>query len=83
MNYTTQRTLNPDEDRLILVATDGLWEFMSNEECVAMSVETSEPRISVDTLVREANNRWMKEEQVIDDTTVITAHLFNYHGGHT
>jgi len=78
-----ERELDPEKDRCILVATDGLWEFMTNEECIAMSVEANEPRISVDTLVREANNRWMKEEQVIDDTTVITAHLFNYHGGHT
>ena len=77
-----ERQLNPETDRFLLVATDGLWEFMDNDECVAMSVDTAEPRISVDTLVREANNRWMKEEQVIDDTTVITAHLFNYHGGH-
>ncbi|GMH96559.1 hypothetical protein TrVE_jg8133 [Triparma verrucosa] len=77
-----ERELDPATDRLILVATDGLWEFMDNDECVGMAVEASEPRISVDALVREANQRWMREEQVIDDTTVITAHLFGYHGGH-
>ena len=26
-------------------------------------------------LIMDANGRWMKEEQVIDDTTVIVAHL--------
>jgi serine/threonine protein phosphatase PrpC len=77
-----ERELDPATDRLILVATDGLWEFMDNDVCVGMAVEASEPRISVDALVREANQRWMREEQVIDDTTVITAHLFGYHGGH-
>jgi serine/threonine protein phosphatase PrpC len=77
-----ERQLDPATDRCILVATDGLWEFMDNDECIAMAVDASEPRISVDALVREANQRWMREEQVIDDTTVITAHLFNYHGGH-
>ena len=76
-----ERELDPRYDRFVMVATDGLWEFMSNDECAAMAVEANEPRHSVDALVREANARWMKEEQVIDDTTVIVAHLFNYHGG--
>jgi hypothetical protein len=39
-----------------------------------MATQT-EPRRSVDLLIMEANGRWMKEEQVIDDTTVIVAHL--------
>lgn len=76
----TERKLNPDEDKFILVATDGLWEFMTNEECVDMAVETGRGNAqrSVDVLVEEARARWMREEQVIDDTTVIVGHLFNY-----
>jgi hypothetical protein len=34
-----------------------------------------DPKRAVDVLVAEANARWMKEEQVIDDTTVIVAFL--------
>ena len=34
-----------------------------------------DPRKAVDILVAEAGARWMKEEQVIDDTTVIVAFL--------
>jgi serine/threonine protein phosphatase PrpC len=34
-----------------------------------------DPRKAVDVLVAEANARWMKEEQVIDDTTVIVVYL--------
>jgi hypothetical protein len=30
---------------------------------------------AVDVLINEANSRWMREEQVIDDTTVIVAYL--------
>jgi len=77
-----ERELNPEEDRIIIVATDGLWEFMDNDLCIGLAVESNEPRASVDSLVKEANQRWMSEEQVIDDTSVITAHLFGYHGGH-
>ena len=79
----TERELNPDEDKFILVATDGLWEFMTNEECVDMAVEVGRGNVqkSVDALVEEARARWMREEQVIDDTTIIVGHLFSefYH----
>ena len=34
-----------------------------------------DPRQAVEVLIAEANARWMKEEQVIDDTTVIVAFL--------
>ena len=34
-----------------------------------------DPRQAVEVLIAEANARWMKEEQVIDDTTVIVAYL--------
>lgn len=36
------------------------------------------PIDAVDSLVQEASQRWMHEEQVIDDTTIIVANLFNY-----
>lgn len=73
-----ERELDPATDKFIVVATDGLWEFVSNRETVEMVHNTSSPTQSVEVLVKEANNRWMAEEQVIDDTTVITAFLFDY-----
>lgn len=74
----TERELDPNTDRFIVLATDGLWEFCNNQETVEMADATKGPGEAVDTLVREANNRWMLEEQVIDDTTVIVAYLFDY-----
>lgn len=74
----TERDLDPSKDKFIIVATDGLWEFITNEETVDMAVETRSPSEAVNVLVKEANTRWMKEEQVIDDTTIICAHLFDY-----
>ena len=74
----TERELDPSTDRFIVVATDGLWEFIDNTETVNMVGPTLTTHDSVDVLVKEANARWMKEEQVIDDTTVITAYLFDY-----
>jgi len=74
----SERELDPSKDRFLVIATDGLWEFCENEETVDMANTTNGPSQAVDTLVREANNRWMAEEQVIDDTTVIVACLFDY-----
>ena len=55
---------------MVVALTDGLWEFMCNEECIGMAVHANEPRISVDALFREAKQRWMKEEQVVDDDLI-------------
>lgn len=62
-------------DRCLVIATDGLWEFMSNEEVIEMAMSQKDPKLAVDQLIMEANRRWMKEEQVIDDTTVILVYV--------
>jgi serine/threonine protein phosphatase PrpC len=74
----TEYELNPVTDKFLVIATDGLWEFVENSETVEMVVEQAGPTDAVDVLVTEAATRWMHEEQVIDDTTIIVANLFNY-----
>lgn len=74
----TERDLDPATDKFVVVATDGLWEFISNTETSDMVVGTPSPSTSVERLVTEACTRWMAEEQLIDDTTIITAYLFDY-----
>lgn len=66
------RTLTSD-DRYLVLATDGLWEFMSDQEVLDIISKDGNPKSAVESLINEANSRWMKEEQVIDDTTVIVA----------
>lgn len=74
----TERDLDPATDKCVVLATDGLWEFVNNQETIDMTVAAGSYSKSVDVLVEEANKRWKAEEQVIDDTTVITASLFGY-----
>jgi len=74
----TERELNPATDRFLVIATDGLWEFVDNNETIDMAESQEGPTEGVDTLVKESNIRWMREEGVIDDTTIIVANLFNY-----
>lgn len=69
------------EDLIIVMASDGLWEFISDQEALEIAASTTEPRFAVDRLISESNERWMREEQVIDDTTVCVAFLGNYPHG--
>ena len=71
---------NPDnrEDLILVMASDGLWEFMSNQEVVDIAFTCTEPRYAVDKLISESSERWMKEEQVIDDTTVCVVYLNSF-----
>ena len=64
-----------DNDKMIIVASDGLWEFMTSQQVVDFIARVSEPKKAVDMLAAEASARWMKEEQVIDDTTITVAYL--------
>lgn len=72
-------------DQFLVLASDGLWEFMTDQEVVDMAgslnpadSEDNPLKKTVDALVQEANNRWMREEQVIDDTTVVVALLNDF-----
>lgn len=68
------------EDLVLVMASDGLWEFMSDQEVMEIACATTEPKFAVDKLISESNERWMKEEQVIDDTTVCVAFLGSFTG---
>ena len=74
----TEFELDADSDKFLVVATDGLWEFVTSEETVEIVEGQVGPAQAVDILVTEAGTRWMAEEQVIDDTTVIVANLFGW-----
>lgn len=64
-----------ENDKIMILASDGLWEFMSSQEVLDFIARVPDPKRAVDMLVAEASARWMKEEQVIDDTTIIVAML--------
>jgi serine/threonine protein phosphatase PrpC len=77
----TEFTLDSKTDKFLVVATDGLWEFIDNQQTLEIVEGQIGPAQAVDTLVTEAGTRWMQEEQVIDDTTVIVANLFGWKSG--
>ncbi len=68
-------SLNPKKEVFLILATDGLWEFCSDEEVVTMVGRARDPQEAVEGLIKEATARWLREEQVVDDTTVCVAFL--------
>ena len=67
-----------NEDKFIVLASDGLWEFISNEEVIDIVKEfylENDIKGGLDCLYREASKRWIMEEEIIDDITIILVFL--------
>ena len=66
------------EDKFILLGSDGIWEFISSEECVNI-VKDYYLKDDIDGalsyLYKESSKRWIMEEEVIDDITLIIVFL--------
>ncbi len=63
-----------DEDKFIIIASDGIWEFISSEECVNIIKDyyiKNDIKGCAECLYLESKKRWLKEEEVIDDITMI------------
>ena len=67
-----------NEDKFILLASDGIWEFISSDECVNI-VKDYYLKDDIDGalsyLYKESSKRWIMQEEVIDDITLIIMFL--------
>jgi serine/threonine protein phosphatase PrpC len=70
-------------DAFAIVATDGVWEFMSGQEAVECVAGAPTPSAGCAALVAEARRRWGVEEVggAIDDITAIVVSLDVSAGG--
>ena len=67
-----------EEDKFIIIASDGLWEFISSDECVGMVKDfylKNDMDAALNYLYKESSKRWIMEEEVIDDITILMAFL--------
>lgn len=65
-------------DRFLVIASDGVWEFLSNEEVVSLIAPfyaRNDPDSACDKVVQAATAAWRREDDVIDDITVIIIFL--------
>ena len=67
-----------NEDKFILIASDGIWEFISSDECVNIVKDyylKDDIEGALNYLYKESSKRWIMEEEVIDDITLIIMFL--------
>jgi serine/threonine protein phosphatase PrpC len=65
-------------DKFLILASDGIWEFISSEECVKIVSNyyfSGKFQEACEQLVSLSTHRWNKEDGNVDDITVIIAAL--------
>lgn len=66
------------DDKFIVIASDGVWEFLTNEEIgqiVWPYYLQNSPEQAGNAIVRAAAKKWRKHDANIDDITCITIFL--------
>ena len=67
-----------EEDKFIILASDGIWQFISSQECIDIVKDyyvKANYKGAMKHLYKEACNRWLDEEGEIDDITLIIIFL--------
>jgi hypothetical protein len=67
------------EDRFIVIASDGVWEFISNDEIakiVKPFFDAKNAEKAAEAVVKESYLRWKREEEgIVDDITCVIVFL--------
>lgn len=67
-----------EQDRFVVMASDGVFEFMSNEdvsEIVGRWRDRGSAQDAAEELVRVATERWVEDDSVIDDISCVVVFL--------
>ena len=70
------RDIDP-ADQFVILASDGVWDFVSNQEACDIVGSKTDPREASQAIVSVARERWKKNGggQYIDDVTALVASL--------
>ena len=61
-------------DKFLVVATDGVWEYVNNRDCVRIVkkfYEKNDIDGACEALLEYTNSEWKKNNQIVDDVTFI------------
>ena len=61
-------------DKFLIIASDGIWEFIDSHECITIISEFYEKgqiEEAASELINEAIKRWHKEDNIVDDITLV------------
>jgi len=67
-------------DRVLIIASDGITEFMDEQTCVEIACSYTNPAEAAKALIHEASERWLTRGDYMDDITVVVL-LFNQNEG--
>jgi protein phosphatase 1L len=60
------------DDELLVAATDGIWDVLSNEDVLALAGNATGAQAAARTLVEVAESRWLDVEGgYVDDITAV------------
>jgi len=65
-------------DRIIILASDGVWEMLTNEEVIEIVgdfYESGDAEKACDELIKIASKKWRSKDNVVDDITAIVIFL--------
>ena len=63
-----------ENDKFMILASDGVWEFIQSDECIDIIGKfylNNNIEGCCEFLYRESRKRWIKEEEVVDDITML------------
>ena len=63
------------DDRFLVIASDGVWEFLTNEAVVNLVCSFENPLTACRTLVAESYRLWMQFDVRSDDITAFIAYF--------
>ena len=68
-------------EKFIIIASDGIWEYLNGDDCIKIVKNYYEKDYSVDeasfALVKEAFDKWKRKEIAIDDITAIVIFFYD------
>jgi serine/threonine protein phosphatase PrpC len=67
-----------EEDKIIIIASDGVWEFVTSKECIKILgkyYQTKDIQKAYSSLMKICIQKWLENEGVIDDITCIIIFL--------
>ena len=59
------------QDKVVVMASDGVWDQLSNEQVVAIASMHEDPRSASTAIVKEARRRWERDGAYVDDITAL------------
>lgn len=70
-----------DEDEILVLASDGVFEFLQNQEIIDICAKSDNPVVACELVVDAAYTKWLEYENRTDDITVIVMYFRREAGG--